>query len=88
MSTFLNNGRASAANGPINALRPVVPNDQADLPDGVTRGLFVGVAGEIALTDASGGTVQFSSGAMQYHPIAVRRILASGTTADRIFALY
>ena len=88
MISFAKNGRAAPSNGPITALRLIVPNDQADLPHGVTRGLYVGVAGIVALIDASGSVSHLSSGAMQYHPISVRRILASNTTAEDIIALY
>ena len=80
--------RAAASNGPITILRPIVPNDDADLPDGVTRGLFVGVAGFVEVVDESGTVVRIPSGAAQYHPLAVRRVRALGTTATDLIALY
>jgi hypothetical protein len=38
--------------------------------------------------DQSGGVAAFTSGDTQYHPISVRRVLATGTTASGIVALY
>lgn len=69
-------------------LAPVTPEDAAPLPQGPCRGLFVGEAGELAVEDLGGRVTTLLSGASQYHPIRVRRVLATGTTAARIVALY
>lgn len=81
-------GRAASTIGPARALVPVIPDDAADLPKGVTRSLFVGEAGLVAVIDSAGNTAVLSSAAHQYHPIQVRRVMASGTTAAGIVALY
>jgi hypothetical protein len=80
--------RAKSYVGPADRFAPVTPSDVADLPDGLTRGLFVGVAGTFAAVDLYGNEVVFASAEAQYHPIRVRRIRATGTTASSIIALY
>ena len=88
MTAFSANGRAASQSGSIGHLASVVPNDAADLPDGVARGLFVGEAGDVAVVDPAGSTVILASAGSQYHPVLVSRVLATGTTAARIVALY
>lgn len=73
---------------PSDVIRPVTPNDAADLPDGLTRAVFVGVAGDLACVDATGQAFTITSGAAQYHPLRVARIMATGTTAAQLLALY
>jgi hypothetical protein len=80
--------RAQSQTGPASLLRPVVPDDAADLPDGAARSLFVGGGGALAVVDISGRTATILSAPYQYHPIRVRRVLATGTTATAILALY
>ena len=79
--------RASSQNGPARSLRDVVPDDDADLPQGPTRALFVGGAGTLRVMDAEGSVATIVSGMSQYHPVEVVRVLATGTTADSIVAL-
>lgn len=81
-------GRAAAVNGPADKLVPVAPSDSTDLPEGVTRGLFVASGGALAVQDAFGNVATIVSGAGQYHPIRVQRVHATGTTASGIVALY
>lgn len=69
-------------------VRPVTPDDAADLPAGVTRALYVGEAGDVVAVDAQGNAFTLASGAAQYHPLRVSRILATGTSAAAILALY
>lgn len=69
----------------------VVPNDSANLALGDTRGLYVGGTGAVTVlpadpnaaavtfTNVQGGTIL---------PIQVRRVLATGTSATSIVALY
>jgi len=80
--------RAQSSVGPAMTLAPVSPADDADLPGGSTRAIFVGGAGDLTVMDAGGAAVTIVSAAHQYHPIAVRRVLATGTTATAIVALY
>lgn len=80
--------RAQHQAGPIDRLAPVTPSDIDDLPNGLTRGLFVGVPGVLTVFDRHGGMAELVSGAGQYHPVRVKRVLATGTTASGIVALY
>lgn len=55
----------------------------------VTRALFVGVGGDLAVRMAGGGAVTLAnlpSGTLL--PIRVDRVLADGTTADRIVGFW
>lgn len=88
MPTDRHNLRATSAVGPSWRIRTVTPTDDAPLADGLTRALFVGVGGSVAVEDATGTVVVIESVASQYHPVSVRRVLASGTTAASILALY
>lgn len=86
--TLMKTSRAAAANGPADAAIAVIPDDAADLPVGVARSLFVGEAGTVTLIDPLGNQVTLTSAASQYHPLRVRRVMAAGTTASGIIALY
>jgi hypothetical protein len=81
-------GRAQATNAPANRLAVVVPSDDTDLPDGLARGLFVGGAGTLRVVDSHGNIADIVSNASQYHPLRIARIMATGTTAADIVALY
>ena len=66
----------------------VVPSDGADLPQ-VTRALYVGQGGTLAVQLASGAQVALSGvpgGALL--PLRARRVRATGTTASGIVALW
>jgi hypothetical protein len=88
MSIDKPNLRAASAVGAAGVLRAVTPSDSAALDAGTTRALFVGGEGAVAVEDSTGHVVVLESAAGQYHPIAVRRVLATGTTATAIVALY
>ncbi len=65
----------------------VTPNDGIDLPE-VTRALYVGAAGAVALVLASGASVSLSGvhgGTVL--PLRVARVLATGTTATGLVGL-
>lgn len=81
-------GRALSQDSTAIRLLPVQPDDAADLPGGLSRALYVGTAGVVVVTDSVGNTVSLTSAEAQYHPIRVRRVLATGTTAGGIVALY
>ena len=54
-----------------------------------TRGVYVGVGGNVKVDMVSGGTVTFVGvGAGTLLPIQVERIYATGTTATSMVALY
>lgn len=81
-------GRAASMTGPASGFAAVTPDDHADLPQGLTRGLHVGAAGALTVRSVSGDVVVFTSAAGQYHPLRVIRVHATGTTAGDIVALY
>lgn len=71
----------------------VTPNDSADLtlPNGFvgTTYLYVGVSGDVAVVTAAGDSVTLKSVAAGYfHPVSVRKVLATGTTATDILAAF
>lgn len=72
---------------PAGRFAAVTPSDGVDLAQ-VSRALFVGVAGDLAVIGAGGDTVTFAHAPVGYHPIRVARVLATGTTATNIVALW
>ena len=65
----------------------VVPSDATDL-DKVTRGLYVGVSGDVEC-NIGGVTIVFTAMAAGIiHPISVTRVLDGNTTATNIVAIY
>ena len=81
-------GRSQAQTAPANVLAAVTPDDAADLPHGTSRALYVGTGGTVAVMDTVGNVVTLNTLDAQYHPIRVRRVLATDTTAQGIIALY
>jgi hypothetical protein len=67
----------------------VTPSDTVDLTN-LTRGVYVGAGGDLAVIfandTASTTLVAVPTGVVL--PIAVRRILSTGTTATSVVALY
>lgn len=76
------------SDGPATRFAPVQPNDAVDLPGGRVRALFVGIGGALRIRGADGVEVTLMSADSQYHPVRVARVLAAGTTAGDIVALY
>lgn len=65
----------------------VVPSDTADLPN-LAR-IYVGGAGDLTVLLANDATaVTFTAADIGYHPLIVKRVLATGTTATSMVALY
>lgn len=65
----------------------VAPSDSVDLAK-VARGVYIGSSGDLRVTLEKGTTVTFTalSGGI-IHPIAAKRIHATGTTATNILAV-
>ncbi len=81
---FPNDSIAPVAHGAA-----VTPNDSSDLSGGATRGVYVGVSGDVKVTFASGSTATYvglASGLI--HPVSVTRVWSTGTTATNIVACY
>lgn len=71
---------------PAHGAVAVTPTDGLLLP--VTRGIYVGVTGHVAVQMADGQTVTFNALPVGFHPIQAQIILSTGTTATNILALY
>ena len=70
-------------------LVPVTPSDSVNLAGGDTIGLYVGGAGNVSVVMANGQSrtiTALSAGII--HPISVKRVNATGTTATSIMAVY
>lgn len=71
----------------------ITPSDSANLslPSGInrTKGLYVGVTGDVKVDMADGSTFTFVSlsGGM-IHPISAKKVYATGTTATSLGAIY
>ena len=65
----------------------VTPNDGADLPNIFAR-ITAAVAGNVAVVCSGGGSVTLAIAAGGVLPVFVDRVLATGTTATGIVALY
>ncbi|MGX2958055.1 spike base protein, RCAP_Rcc01079 family [Peribacillus sp. JNUCC 23] len=67
----------------------VVPNDSTDLTTTPTKGIYIGGTGDLKVTMLDGTTVTFKSiSAGAIHPLSVKRVFATGTTATNILAVY
>lgn len=81
-------GRGNSPTGSITDAAAVTPADSA-LTDAPTRAVYVGGAGNLAVTFVDGTTVTFVGvPAGTLLPIAVKEILATNTTATSILALF
>lgn len=66
---------------PFDDLKTVTPNNSTDLPDGVCRGLYCTVAGDVNV-DTYGGTTQvIPLQKYQVLPLRVKRVRSTSTTA-------
>jgi hypothetical protein len=80
-------GQAKSYSAPADDGFAIVPNDTTELPE-VTRAIYVGTGGNIAVRMASGATLTFANVAGgSLLPARVTRVLAAGTTADQIIGL-
>jgi hypothetical protein len=74
--------------GPADDAVAVTPSDSTDLAT-VTRALYVGGAGAVAVQMLGGEEVTFAAvPAGTVLPVRVQRVMASGTTATLIIALW
>ena len=70
------------------AASAITPSDSADL-NYLTRGLYVGVSGDVAVVMADGKSVTFVSlAAGIIHPLSVQRVDSTNTTATSIVGVY
>jgi len=70
----------------------VTPSDTVNItfPSGTqySKGIYVGVTGDVVALMADGSTLTFKSLAVGEHRFSVKRINATSTTATNILALY
>lgn len=73
---------------PVAHATAITPHDDNDLTI-VTRGLYVGGAGDVAVILHGGEAVTFTSlAAGVIHPLRVTRVKATGTTATAILGVW
>lgn len=81
-------GYAEGLGSPARGGVAVTPDDTDEL-DKVTRAVWVGSTGNMAVLMADGSTLTFNSiPAGTWLPIRVRRVNSTGTTASNIVALH
>jgi hypothetical protein len=87
MTDSFKNFARSLTSPPENA-GAIVPSDSEDLPQ-VTRALYVGGAGDVALRMAGGELVTLANlQAGSLVPLRVARVLATGTSATGLVGLW
>lgn len=87
MSDTFDSWRPGLESPAVNAFS-VTPNDSADLSIS-TRGLYVGVSGDVKVDTVGGDTVTFVGlAAGIIHPIRAARIYSTDTTASSIIGVY
>jgi len=84
MNPFSNH--ALSLSGPATDALPVSPDDAADLAR-VAIGLYVETGGAISVITAAGGARGLTVADFSILPLGVRRVHATGTTAQGIHAL-
>jgi hypothetical protein len=72
----------------FNRAAAVTPNDGADLTN-VTRGIYVGGSGDLSVVTPDGDSVTFKAVPVgTFAAIRVARVMATGTTATNLVALW
>jgi hypothetical protein len=91
----LANGKAVAQENPVPVTSSAVlatavtPHDTNDLAGGLTKGIYIGGSGDLKVTFENGSSATFTAlSAGVIHPIAAKKIQATGTTATNILAVY
>lgn len=81
-------GRSAGMSSPAEYAYVVTPDDGADLGF-TTRGVYVGVSGDLHVDLVGGSEVTFVGlAAGVVHPLRVARVYATGTTATSIVGVY
>jgi len=78
-------GRSTDTSSAYNAAA-ITPSDATIIP--ITRGIWVGVAGNVAVRMAGGASVTFTGVPIGILPIQVDMVKATSTTATTLLALY
>lgn len=81
--------RQAGPNVVIDGGVPVTPNDATPLTPSPCRALYIGVAGDLAVTGADGNDfTHVGLAAGVWHPVSATHVLSTGTTAASILAGY
>ncbi len=78
--------RSANSTAPAHGAIAVTPSDITNLV--TTRSLYVGTSGNVSVIMADGQTVTFVAVPVGMFPIQVTKVLATGTTASDILAIY
>lgn len=81
--------RYTLPSDPALSAAPVVPSDDADLPN-YSRFLYIGTGGtkDLKVTMLNGSVVTFKNVAAGMFPVQVTRVWDTGTTVSNIVALW
>jgi hypothetical protein len=84
---FSMSAQSSSLDSPAGSAFAITPNDGADLAT-VTRSIYIGSSGNVSVILAGDSSaVTFSNMAVGYHPLRVKRLRSTGTTAGSIVGL-
>jgi hypothetical protein len=90
MSTDTYAAFAASPSAPARRLQAVTPSDEADLPS-LAKALFIGAAGDLRIVPVAsidGEAVTLKNHPIGYVAVQTRRVMATGTTAAHIVALF
>ncbi len=73
-------GKAVVISSPITGAFAITPNDSTDL-DETTVNIYVGTAGTAKFTMFDGSVVTYATLAAGRHPLRVKRVWSTGTSA-------
>lgn len=79
--------KAQTLSSPVTGAVAVTPADDTDLAE-ISLNLYVGTAGTLKVTMLDGSTVSYGAIAAGRHPLRVKRVWATGTSAANIVAEY
>lgn len=80
--------QARSLSSPAHDASSIVPDDGADLQH-TSRAIYVGGGGDLRLRMASGTEVTFTAvAAGMIYPLRAARVMATGTTASGLIALW
>ena len=79
--------KAQFLSSPITGAVAVTPSDSTDL-DEITLNLYVSVAGAVKATMFDGTVITYANLTAGRHPLRVKRVWSTGTTATGLVAEY
>lgn len=72
--------------GPWSDATAVTPHDSQAQPGLPSRGLYIGVSGDVSVITQGGTTITFKAVPVGFFPVLVSRVRATGTSATDIIA--